>query len=122
MKAILFVAAGSGLGGVLRYGVHLLVHRIYPSTFPLANLIINVTGSFLIGFFFALAEKGNLPGTETRLFLMTGLCGGFTTFSAFSMDNISLLRSGEWLLISLYITGSVALGLLATYAGIYVVK
>ncbi len=122
MKAILYVAAGSGLGGILRYGMQMLMHRIYPTTFPLATLLINLIGSFLIGLFFALIEKGTLPAIETRLFLMTGICGGFTTFSAFSMDNIALLRSGEWLYFSLYTVGSVALGILATYMGLYLLK
>ena len=122
MKAILYVAAGSGLGGLLRYGVQTLMQIFYPSAFPFATLLVNVAGSFLIGLFFAVAEKGHFPVMETRLFLMTGLCGGFTTFSAFSVENIALLRTGQWLYAGLYITGSVGLGLVATYMGMHLIK
>lgn len=122
MKLILIVATGSGIGGVLRYGMQLLVSRLYPFQFPLGTFSVNLIGCFLIGAFVGLAEKGNILSPETRLFLITGICGGFTTFSTFSYDNIALLKSGEWFFFILYIFGSVILGLLATYLGLLLIK
>ncbi|MEJ7767925.1 MAG: fluoride efflux transporter CrcB [Chitinophagaceae bacterium] len=122
MKAFLIVTAGSGLGGALRYFVQVMVYRFYPSTFPFGTFAINIIGCFFIGLFFALSEKGNLLSSDTRLFLVTGLCGGFTTFSSFSVENFNLLKSGYTLYFILYAIGSVVLGLLATYAGFQIVK
>ena len=122
MNLILIVAAGSGLGGVLRYAMQSFVYRLYPSVFPLGTFLVNIIGCFLIGVFFALAQKGNILSPEVRLFLVTGICGGFTTFSTFSMDNIALIRSGELFYFFLYATGSVIIGLLATYLGLALIK
>jgi len=119
MKAFLIVAIGSGLGGALRYGMQLLVYRIYPSIFPFATFSVNIFGCFLIGIFFSLAEKSNVINPEMKLLLITGFCGGFTTFSAFSIDNISLLNSGHHLYFCLYMAGSVLIGIAATLLGMY---
>lgn len=119
MKAFLIVAIGSGVGGALRYGMQLLLQRFYPSVFPLATLSVNVIGCFLIGVFFSLAEKNTLVSPEIKLLLITGFCGGFTTFSAFSIDNISLLNSGHHLYFYLYMAGSVLMGIAATLLGMY---
>jgi CrcB protein len=102
--------------------MQLLVSRLYPFQFPLGTFSVNLIGCFLIGAFVGLAEKGNILSPETRLFLITGICGGFTTFSTFSYDNIALLKSGEWFFFLLYIFGSVILGLLATYLGLLLIK
>lgn len=122
MRSILVVAAGSGLGGIMRYLLQLLVYKLYPSVFPVGTFSINVIGCFLIGVFFALAEKQQVVSTDTRLFLITGICGGFTTFSTFSLDNLLLLKSGNFLYFFLYAVGSLVLGLLATYLGITLFK
>jgi fluoride exporter len=122
MKFILIVATGSGIGGVLRYGMQSLVSKLYPLNFPLGTFSVNLIGCFFIGAFVGLAEKGNILSPETRLFLITGICGGFTTFSTFSYDNLALLKSGEWVFFLLYLFGSVVLGLLATYLGLLLIK
>ena len=122
MKAILIIATGSGLGGILRYGGQLMAQRLYPSGFPFGTFSVNIIGCLLIGIFFGMAQKGNILSADVRLFLITGFCGGFTTFSTFSIDNMNLLRSGDLLYFSLYAAGSVILGLLATYLGIFLVK
>lgn len=122
MKAFLIVAIGSGLGGALRYGMQLLLQRFYPSAFPLGTLSVNITGCFLIGIFFSLAEKNTLISPEIKLFLITGFCGGFTTFSAFSIDNITLMNSGHFLYFFLYMAGSVLIGIGATLLGIYLAQ
>jgi fluoride exporter len=122
MKLFLIVAAGSGIGGIMRYGMQVFFYKTYPSVFPLGTFSVNLIGCFLIGVFVALAEKGNILSPETKLFLVTGICGGFTTFSSFSNENITLIKSGEWLYFFLYMAGSVVLGLLATYLGMLLVK
>ena len=122
MKAIILVAAGSGLGGILRYSIQLMAERHYPSIFPIGTFIVNLVGCLLIGVFFALAEKENILSAETRVFLITGFCGGFTTFSSFGIENVALLRSGNFIYFFMYALGSVTFGILATYLGISLVK
>jgi len=122
LKTVLIVFAGSGLGGVARYGMQTWIFRIYPFTFPLGTFVVNILGCFLIGLFYALSEKGNLLTPEWRLALTTGFCGGFTTFSTFAYENMSLLRTGDYLFFGLYILASVVLGIAAVYLGIFVLR
>ena len=94
-KEIIYIFLGGGTGSALRYCIQLLMHeRIVPYNFPWATFTVNIFGSFLIGLFYALSERFHFP-FEVRLFLTTGLCGGFTTFSTFSSDGIGLLK-GEF--------------------------
>jgi CrcB protein len=118
MTAIL-VAIGSALGGATRYGVTVWAARIWGETFPWGTLVINILGSFVIGVFFNLTmADGPLPeSANIRLFVMSGLCGGFTTFSAFSLQALLLLRDGEWLPALAYMVGSVVLCLAAVLLG-----
>lgn len=122
LKSILIVFAGSGIGGVARFGVQTWVSKMYPFTFPLGTFIVNIFGCFLIGLFYALSEKGNVLTPDWRLALTTGLCGGFTTFSTFSYENMNLLRTGDYLYFGLYAAGSVLLGIAAVYLGVFTVK
>lgn len=113
----LAIFIGGGLGSVMRYGIQMLMHeRIAIYNFPWATFTVNIVGSFLIGLFYALSAKINLSD-EVRLFLTAGLCGGFTTFSTFSNDNLELIRSGEWTMCIIYTLLSVVLGLSACLAG-----
>ncbi|MCM1451895.1 MAG: fluoride efflux transporter CrcB [Clostridium sp.] len=117
MKELIAVFLGGGLGSVLRYGVQMLMHeKIALYNFPWATFTVNVVGSFLIGLFYALSAKMGLSA-ETRLFLTAGLCGGFTTFSTFSNDNVEMIRQGDIFLCACYIALSVALGICACFAG-----
>jgi fluoride exporter len=109
-RIILIVAAGSALGGVARFLVGRWVHETFQISFPLGTLIINVTGSFLIGIFYAWAVKGTIS-EETRLMLTAGFCGGFTTFSTFAWENLELLRNGHALQALTYSLASVVLGI-----------
>ncbi len=115
IKNILLVAAGGGIGAALRYGFYLLLK---PQAFPYATLIINIAGSFLLGIIMAISIKENntLP-ENTRLFLATGICGGFTTFSTFSYENIYLLQAGKYNLAFIYIFASVVAGIAAAWLG-----
>jgi len=94
----LWVGLGSALGGVGRYGLSALAARWIGDTFPYGTLLVNVLGSFLIGIFAALvAPEGRLlVPTAARQFVMIGLCGGFTTFSSFSLETLRMLHDGEW--------------------------
>lgn len=122
IKLILLVGAGGFAGSIARFLSQQLILRYYPSSFPWGTLIVNIVGCFLIGVVYAFSTKGNLLSPEIRLLLATGFCGGFTTFSSFAYDNISLLREGELFYTFLYIAASVTIGLLAAYAGIFIVK
>ncbi len=121
-KTISIIFAGSGIGGVARYGIQISILKIYPFNFPLGTFIVNTSGCFLIGLFYALSERGNLLTPEWRLALTTGFCSGFTTFSTFAYENISLLKTGNFLYFSLYVFSSVVLGIAAVYLGITAVK
>lgn len=118
MKEIIAVFLGGGVGSILRYAVQMLMHeRIVACNFPWATFTVNIIGSFLIGLFYALSAKFNLSA-EVRLLLTTGLCGGFTTFSTFSNDNMEMLRQGEGFICLLYIILSICLGVFACFAAV----
>lgn len=116
MKIIFTVGAGSFIGGVLRYLLSLLINNRSFSGFPYGTLVVNILGCFLIGIIYGLADKGSV--TENwRLFLATGILGGFTTFSAFSYETFSMLRAGSYGQALTYISASILIGLCATYLG-----
>ncbi len=118
--AYLWVLLGSAIGGLLRYLVGLWTVPI-SGTFPTGTLIINIIGSFVIGFFGTLTlHGGRHPASDNlRLFVMVGLCGGFTTFSSFSLQTFDLLRSGHWGRALTYVALSSTLGLAAVAVGHY---
>jgi CrcB protein len=122
MKAALIIAVGGALGSVARYGAQTCVYKIYPFTFPLGTLLVNVSGCLLIGILYALIEKGNLLTPEWRLFLTTGFCGGFTTFSTFAYENANLIRRDDFAYLALYVAGSVILGVAAVFLGAALIK
>ena len=121
MKIILAIGTGSFIGGILRYLLSQFIQTKFVSTFPFGTLGVNIIGCFLIGLLFGLTDRGNLT-QEWRLFLATGLIGGFTTFSAFSNETVGLLRDGQFWYATVYITVSVFVGLLATFIGIAIIK
>lgn len=115
----IWIAVGAGLGGMLRYWVSGMVARFGPDTFPLGTMLINISGSMFIGFFAALTgPQGRLlVAQNTRLFVMTGICGGFTTFSSFSLETLRLMQDRQWGLATVNVLGSVALCLLGVWLG-----
>ncbi len=115
----LFVAFGGALGTAGRYFFSGAVANAFGETFPWGTLIINVTGSFVIGFFGALTGPDGrvLVSTTTRQFVMVGLCGGYTTFSSFSLQTLNLMRDGEWLYAWGNVLGSVTLCLIFVWLG-----
>jgi CrcB protein len=119
MRLYCLIALGGALGSVLRFWLSGLVAAQVGETFPWGTLVINVTGSFIIGFFATLSgpEGRAFVGSDTRQFVMTGICGGYTTFSSFSLQTLNLARGGEWLRAGGNITGSVVLCLVAVWLG-----
>jgi fluoride exporter len=114
----LVVFFGAGIGGALRHGVNLGAVRLFGTGFPLGTFIVNVAGSFLMGLVAGyFAYRTGLP-QHTRLFLTTGVLGGFTTFSAFSLDAALLVERHAYPLAAAYILGSVVLSLVALFAGL----
>ena len=99
LPLLLLVMTGGALGTGARYAVSGLVANSIGETFPWGTLIINITGSFLIGFVFTLTSPDGrvMVSGSTRQFVMTGFCGGYTTFSSFSLQTLNLIRDGEWL-------------------------
>ena len=119
MKEIAYIFIGGGVGSVLRYLAQISINeRMAGIGFPFSwgTFIVNIAGSLLIGLFYSVSERWNLS-MEMRLFLTTGLCGGFTTFSTFSNDGLSLLRGEFYGTFLLYALLSIGLGLVAVLAG-----
>src|SRR5215208_380607 len=104
---LLYVALGSAIGGVARYLVGGLVQRLFDSTFPFGTLVINVSGSFLLGAFIRYATATPTLTPDLRAFLTIGLCGGYTTFSTFSYETLALLEDGEWSRAGWYVAASI---------------
>lgn len=122
LKSLLLVGSGGFIGSALRYLVQVNAEKILNSTFPLGTMIVNITGSFVIGVVYAFAEKGNLMSPEWRIFLAVGICGGFTTFSTFTMDNLNLMKDNSLLQLLFYTGGSLFIGILAVYLGILITR
>jgi CrcB protein len=119
MGLYFWIAIGSAIGGVARYWCSGVAARLIGETFPWGTLIVNVVGSFIIGFFATLTGPDGrvFVGTTARQFVMVGLCGGYTTFSSFSQQTLTLMSDGEWLQASFNIASSVVLCLLAVWLG-----
>jgi|SRR5215831_9788293 len=116
---IFLVFLGSGIGGLFRYGLSTIIYEhVQRPTFPWANLIINVSGSFLVGLLAELFETRFLVSPNIRVALITGVLAGYTTFSSFSLETLSLFRDGEIWRALLNAFGSVALGLGAAWLGV----
>jgi len=122
MMGYLVVFVGAGVGGVMRHFMNIWVARLAGTHFPMHTLVINVTGSLVMGMVTAwFAMKGGATG-HLRLFLATGILGGYTTFSAFSLDAVLLWERHEHLLAAYYVGGSVALSLLGLVAGLWLMR
>jgi fluoride exporter len=122
MQAALVVFLGAGLGGALRHGVNLFVAWMLGTGFPVATLAVNASGSLIMGLLAGyFAFKGD-PGQMWRLFLTTGVLGGYTTFSTFSLDAVLLWQRGTYALAILYVFGSVTASIGALFCGLWVVR
>lgn len=119
MSIYLLIAFGGALGSVARFALSGVVAHHFGETFPWGTLIVNVSGSFIIGFFSTLTEPEGrlLVGPDGRQFFMTGVLGGFTTFSSLSLQTLSLVRDGDWWRAGGNAVGSLVLCLLAVWLG-----
>lgn len=122
MQTYLLVFLGAGLGGAARHGVNSAALYLLGAGFPVGTLVVNVAGSFAMGL---LAGWSSFLGDHShawRLFLTTGFLGGFTTFSAFSLDAALLYEQGQWLVAALYVVASVVIALLGLFAGLVIAR
>ena len=119
MKEVILIGLGGGVGAICRFLLSRSIQLVFPLVFPLGTLVVNVLGSFFIGFLsiLILTRVGSF-GTELRALLLIGLLGGFTTFSTFSLESIEIWENGEGIKFIFYILLSVALGIMAAYGGL----
>ncbi|WP_396146567.1 fluoride efflux transporter CrcB [Flavobacterium sp.] len=122
LKTIIYIGLGGAIGSVLRYLTSVFVNKYWSQAFPLATFLTNVLGCFIIGIFIGYLEKNNLANGNLKWFLVTGFCGGYTTFSTFGFENNLLLQSNQSLLAFSYIALSVLLGIFAVWFGLFVSK
>lgn len=112
-----YIAIGSAIGGMSRYLVGGAFQRLTAGTFPVGTLLVNVTGSFLLGVILRYGVETPSLTPELRAFLTVGFCGGYTTFSTFSYETAALMEDGEWTRAASYVALSVGISLLATFIG-----
>ena len=116
------VGFGGAAGSILRFAIQKILQPHSVPSFPTGTFLINIVGCFLIGILWGITSRSDSWNEEIKLLLMTGLCGGFTTFSAFTLEGIGLLKENKTGLFLVYIGGTVILGLLTTYIGIRLSK
>ena len=122
IRDIILVGTGSAIGGIARFLVNRGIALFFTYTFPISTLIVNIVGSFIIGYLYSASIKQDWITSSALLFLVTGVCGGFTTFSAFSYENIMLIKNGQAPLSLIYILLSLLLGIGAAVAGFWTGK
>lgn len=121
IRILIIIGSGSFLGGIARYLLSRWIQQTILSSFPYGTFFVNIVGCFMIGIFYGLFER-QLLENNLRMFLTVGFCGGFTTFSTFSQENLLLLRDGNFYYFFLYIALSIIIGLIATIIGYILTK
>ncbi|MEI8279169.1 MAG: fluoride efflux transporter CrcB [Bacteroidota bacterium] len=122
LRAFLMVGIGGFAGSVSRYGVSYLINKSVDHPFPFATFIINIVGCFIIGLLFGLGQRNQWLESQGWLLLATGFCGGFTTFSAFALENVKLIREQQSTIGLIYTISSVVIGILVCRMGIWLTR
>jgi CrcB protein len=122
MKELIYVFIGGGLGSLVRFLLGKWVNAFHNSTFPFGTFIINIIACFVLGFIIGLADHKQLLSPATRLFWAVGFCGGFSTFSAFTSESLSLIQQGQNSTMLLYVLLSVIVCLTATFGGLFIAE
>ncbi len=121
-RTLILIAIGGGIGSILRYLTSVTATKYFPGLFPWGTLIVNVLGCFVIGILIGLFDRQQMPNQDFKYLLITGFCGGFTTFSTFAAENINLFQSGNYLAAFSYTALSVIICLAATWCGMLLLK
>lgn len=122
MKELIAVFIGSGLGGLSRYGLGKWINSFHNHHFPFGTLMVNFLACLILGFIIGLADHRQILSPPARLFLAVGFCGGFSTFSAFSSETLTLFQQGHNISLVLYILGSIILCVVATFGGLLIAE
>lgn len=122
IKTLILVGLGGGIGSAFRFLISYFVHKIWNLHFPLGTFFVNIAGCLIVGLLIGIFDRNELINPNWRFLLISGFCGGFTTFSAFSAESFSMFESGNFFLGILYITASISIGLLAIWLGFSFVK
>ena len=122
IRSVFLVGTGGFFGSVSRFLASRFIQNSFPSSFPVGTLLVNISGCLLIGLIYGSSEKSAAITQGWKLFLAVGFCGGFTTFSTFSNENLALINNGEFFHFLLYTFLSIFLGLGATFAGVLLTK
>lgn len=121
LRSLLLVGAGGAVGSMARYGIGHISNKYIPTTFPIGTFAVNVIGCLVIGMLFGLVSRSSWIQQSGYLLLASGFCGGFTTFSTFALDNVSLMQKGQSATALIYTVLSLALGLVLCRVGIWLV-
>ena len=121
-NSALLIFLGGGLGSVLRFLISQYISKKIESGIPWGTFVVNILGSLLLGAIIGFFHKINLSSSQYVVFFTIGFCGGFTTFSTFTMENLLLLKNGDWTLVFIYSLTSVIIGVLAAFGGFWVLK
>lgn len=120
-RNILIVGVGGFIGSVARYVIALSFTKTL-QPFPTGTFLINIVGCFAIGIVYGISDRSALLSPQWRLFLATGVCGGFTTFSSFAYENVNLLEIQQYSMVTLYTVGSIVLGFAAAAIGVFLTR
>lgn len=122
IKTLFLIGSGGFFGSIVRYLAQSWINQSTQSSFPWGTFFINILGSLLIGIVYAISDKMDVFSQQFRLFFAIGFCGGFTTFSSFAMEKLSLINSGQFLQMFIYLALSVIVGVIMVWLGFFIIR